>query len=178
MAKRIHILGASGSGTTTLGKAAASAANIPFLDSDDFYFDLKYSRKRAVERRNSDLEVAAAKSESWVLSGSIDGWNSNVVTLFSHLVFLYLEVETRLTRLHQRELNRYGAEAIVSGGAEHAHSLEFLEWAKHYEDGTREGRSLARHESWMKTLKVPILRLNSTQSVGVLVDKVLSFAGV
>jgi hypothetical protein len=35
---RIHILGASGTGTTTLGKALADRLNCPHFDADRFYW--------------------------------------------------------------------------------------------------------------------------------------------
>lgn len=35
---RIHITGASGSGTTTLGKAIAKKYGIKHFDTDDFYW--------------------------------------------------------------------------------------------------------------------------------------------
>jgi hypothetical protein len=51
---------------------------------------------------------------------------------------------------------------------------EFIEWASHYDDGTREGRSLPRHEEWLKTLSCPVLRLDGTLPVRELVDRVLA----
>lgn len=38
MVKRIHILGASGVGTSTLGKALADKLNYCHLDTDDYYW--------------------------------------------------------------------------------------------------------------------------------------------
>jgi hypothetical protein len=51
---------------------------------------------------------------------------------------------------------------------------EFIEWASHYDDGTRGGRSLPRHEAWLKTLSCPVLRLDGTVPVSELVDGVLA----
>jgi adenylate kinase family enzyme len=36
--RRLHILGASGSGTTTLGKAIANELAAPHFDTDDYYW--------------------------------------------------------------------------------------------------------------------------------------------
>ncbi len=79
MARRIHIFGASGSGATTLATVLCAVTNITSHDSDDFYFDLKYTSRRDPIRRNSDLFDAVSKTENWILSGSIDGWNSPVL---------------------------------------------------------------------------------------------------
>lgn len=51
---RVHILGASGSGTTTLGRALAQAWSVPHADADDYFWvpaDPPYLQKRPVEER-------------------------------------------------------------------------------------------------------------------------------
>ena len=50
---------------------------------------------------------------------------------------------------------------------------EFIEWASHYDDGTREGRNLARHEAWLATLSCPLLRLDGGKSTPELVGQTL-----
>ncbi len=171
----IHIFGASGSGATTLGKALSVELQVPVFDGDDFYFDTKYSAKREPARRNVDLFGTLSKHQDWILSGSVDGWESDVPALFTHLIFLQLEKESRMKRLLDREGDRLGAEAIAPGGWAYQDSSYFLEWASHYDDGSREGRSLPRHEAWIKAQTQPLLRLNSEPSIQQLVDASLSF---
>lgn len=175
MAFRVHIIGAPGSGCTTLGMAFAAVRGIDFLDTDDFYFDVKHSQKREPLKRNADLLQAILQAEDCVVSGSVDGWNSEIDPLFTHIVFLRLDNATRMARLHQRELDLYGAEAISPGGERCENSSFFLEWARHYEDGTREGRNLQRHEAWLAKQKSPILRLDTIEPLNVLVEKVSAF---
>ena len=53
-AQRIHITGASGSGTTTLGRALASRLATPCHDSDDFFWrptDPPYRDERPEDER-------------------------------------------------------------------------------------------------------------------------------
>lgn len=38
MIKRIHIFGASGSGTTTLANALSNNMNLPHYDTDDYFW--------------------------------------------------------------------------------------------------------------------------------------------
>jgi adenylate kinase family enzyme len=55
---RIHIFGASGSGTTTLGKALANRLTIAFFDSDDYYWqktDPPYRESYPKEERAQKL---------------------------------------------------------------------------------------------------------------------------
>ena len=50
----IHIFGASGAGTSTLGRAVAEKTGYTFLDSDDYLWmptDPQYTTKRPSEER-------------------------------------------------------------------------------------------------------------------------------
>ncbi len=60
---RIHITGASGSGTTTLGRALAAELSCPHFDSDDYFWlptDPPYTTQRDSEERNRRLLDSAA----------------------------------------------------------------------------------------------------------------------
>lgn len=68
MYRKIHIMGASGAGTTTLGKALAARLPHVHLDSDDYYWEQKYSIKSDVAARLSRLEMDLKRHEPWILS--------------------------------------------------------------------------------------------------------------
>jgi len=73
--RRIHITGASGSGTTTLGKALAVAIQARHFDTDSYYWDTfgpPLQMKRDVPQRLALLKEAI-QEPFWVLSGSLDG---------------------------------------------------------------------------------------------------------
>jgi adenylate kinase family enzyme len=76
MAYRIHILGAAGSGTATLGKALAERLNIACFDSDFFYWQQTedpFTIARPRDERIRLLQEQAAGLDGWVLSGSVCG---------------------------------------------------------------------------------------------------------
>jgi hypothetical protein len=102
---------------------------------------------------------------SWILSGSLDPWGNPVTGLLDLVVFLLVPTEIRLARLRDREARR---------GWQHGETDDFLEWAAHYDDGTREGRNLPRHEVWLKTLHCPVMRLDGTLPVADLVQQVIA----
>ena len=71
MSARIHVLGASGSGTTTLASALAAKHDHRHLDTDDFFWlptDPPYRQIRPRELRLTLLKGALAESASWVVS--------------------------------------------------------------------------------------------------------------
>ena len=57
----IHITGASGSGTSTLGRALAAELNMPFLDGDDYYW--LDPKPPFVEKRDAILRAQLLRSD-------------------------------------------------------------------------------------------------------------------
>ncbi len=175
----IHITGASGSGVTTLGRALAEATGAVQLDTDDFYWapgEPKFSQKRAPEERVRLLReaMAAAGNRGWILSGSVGAWAAELVPLFGLVVFMSAPTEVRIARLTMREEAQFGASVIAPGGSRHEDFTKFIDWAAHYERGTREGRNRKVHEEFLARVTCPVLRLDGTQPAQDLVAHVLA----
>ena len=150
---RIHIFGASGSGTTTLGRALAEALGIDHFDTDDFYWertDPPFTLKRPVEERRRLLRRRLLQSEAWTLSGSLVNWAEGIDTLYTHVVLLRLQPDIRLARLTVREMERYGARALP--GDMHENVQEFLAWARRYDHGGLTCAA-APHEQYTPSLR-------------------------
>jgi adenylate kinase family enzyme len=172
---RIHVTGASGSGTTTLGAALAESLNIPHLDSDHFYWlptDPPFQTPRDFSARVAMLQERARPDAPWVLSGSALKWGMSIEPLYSLIVFLRLDPALRMERIRQRETSRYG-HRILPGGDMAETSQAFLKWAESYDTAGPEQRSLASHEAWLSNQVTPILRLDSAKPVEQLLDEVL-----
>lgn len=117
--ERVHIFGAAGCGSTTLGRALACELECQYLDVDDVYWlptIPPYQTKRAAAERIRMLEVATHWTTSWVLSGPIVGWGDALVPTFNLVVFLYVPAEVRLARL--RAVNRSASEPQLSRTAQ------------------------------------------------------------
>ena len=178
--RRIHIFGASGSGTTTLAAALGAKHGHRHLDTDDGHWlptDPPYRDKRPPEARLALLRSAFAESPSWVLSGSLCGWGDPLIPEFDLVVFLLVPTRVRLTRLRARELERYGASAIAPDGSLHDTHVEFIAWAARYDTGGPEMRSRALHETWLAALRGPILRLEGERSVAEHLARISALAG-
>jgi adenylate kinase family enzyme len=172
---RIHVMGAAGTGTTTLGAALAARLGVRHLDSDDFYWmptDPPYATPRPFEARGALLQEHASASGGWVLSGSALKWGMSIEPLYQLIVFLRLDPSVRMERIRRREAARYG-ERILPGGDMTEKSRAFLEWAERYDSAGPDQRSLAAHEAWLQGQAAPVLRLDSAQPVTELVDAVL-----
>ncbi len=108
-----------------------------------------------------------------MFSGSAVQWATPIEPFYDLVVFLHIDPALRMERLRLREAARYG-QRIAAGGDMAAASDGFLEWAQAYDVAGREQRSLALHEDWVATLKVPVLRLDSAAPLEDLVLAVLS----
>ncbi len=175
--RRIHVMGASGAGVTSLGRALAGALAISHHDTDDYFWrptNPPYTEMREVADRLRLMREVFLDRSDWVLSGSLDGWGSPIVPFFDTVIFLYVPTAIRLQRLREREARRFGADAVAPGGPDYQHVEKFIEWASHYDDGTREGRNLARHQAWLKTLRCRVLRLDGTRPLPDLVNEITS----
>jgi adenylate kinase family enzyme len=175
MNKRIHIFGASGSGTTTLGRTLSEPLNIPHFDTDDYFWmktPTPYTVKREVPERSKLLESDLVQFPEWVLSGSLCGWGDFATSLFGLVVFLWIPGEVRMRRLREREIDRYGVDAISPGGWFYDHHSEFIAWASKYDTAGVDMRSKSLHEQWMKKLPCRLLMIEGTYSIEELSAKV------
>ena len=163
MKNHIHVSGASGSGTTTIGAAAAKALGYRHFDSDSYFWapsEEPFTAQRDRTERVELLENDLIKNECWVLSGSLADWGNKVIPYFDLVVFVTLHYEIRMERLKKREYERYGV-AILPGGSRYDNSEAFLQWAALYDEGGMEIRSLQSHEVWLKLVECPVLRLEN-----------------
>jgi adenylate kinase family enzyme len=159
---RIHIFGASGSGTTTLAQALSKWLGCPHFDSDNYFWlptDPPFQQARDREARCKLLLEDLTHCNAWVLSGSLCGWGDAAIPLFDLVVFLSVPHDIRMARLEAREIERYGEAVARPDGVWSESSREFLDCAMRYEDGSLVFRSRALHEAWMSNLPCQILHI-------------------
>lgn len=167
MIYRINILGASGSGASTVGRTVATALSIPHFDSDDYYHapsDPPFQNQRPAAERYELMRRDLSPTASWVLSGGVAGWDPYPELDFTCVVFLHVPAEVRLQRLRQREQERFG-ERVLPGGDMYAAHEEFIHWASRYDIGDVDGKTLARHEAYLQEQTCSVLRFVGTLSV-------------
>ena len=177
---RVHILGASGSGTTTLGAALAARTGAVHLDTDDYFWlptDPPFETQRPMPERLALLAADLDAASHFVLSGSFCGWGDPLAPRFELMVFLRVPTGVRLKRLVARERREFGAAALAPGGRMHENHTAFLEWAAGYDAGDLEMRSLARHTAWLDRVRCPVLRFEGESSVDAQVARVLAALG-
>ncbi|MDR1002786.1 MAG: AAA family ATPase [Oscillospiraceae bacterium] len=163
----ILIFGASGSGTTTIGRELARLLDCTHIEIDDIFWqktDPPFQTPVPLEQRKRDLLAAAQKAGRFVASGSACGWDEAILPFLRLGVFVQTATAIRIERLKKREYNDFG-ERILPGGDMYENHTEFLEWVAKYDDGGADMRSHALHEKWIEAAPCPILRVDGTRDV-------------
>ncbi len=165
--KIVHIYGASGAGTTTLGKAIAMQYGFTHMDTDDYFWlptNPPFIAKRELNERIALMKKDMETNEKVVISGSLCGWGDVLFPLFNLAIRIVTPMETRINRLEAREYGRFGNRIREHGDMYEDH-LSFIEWAKDYDHGDETMRSKAMHDKWSKQLLCEQITLDGTKPV-------------
>jgi hypothetical protein len=106
------------------------------------------------------------------LSRACNVWGRELVDQADLIVFTTLKTPLRLERLRSREKALFG-KRIEEGGDMFQIHLDFIAWAKRYDDPSFSGRNIGMHERWLAKQSKPILRVNSECDPEVAVRAVL-----
>jgi len=160
---KIHLLGPSGSGTSTIGKKLSEWLKTPLFESDDIFWKetgIPYTEARSQEERKEKLHNILKQNDSWIIAGSALGWGDSLLEKAELIVLLYLNAEDRKKRLQQREYKQFG-DRIRYGGDMFEIHRDFIKWAMKYDKGDMDMRSLKSEEAWVQKAHCPVLRITN-----------------
>ena len=156
----IHIFGASGSGTTTLGKKICEELGYTLMDTDDYFWI------------PTEPPFTLKRPKNVVISGSLTDWGDELIPYFTLAIRIEMKQSIRIERLLKREKERYGSR-IELGGDMYQQHIDFIEWAKSYDNGGIDIRSKAMHDELQKLFLCKILYLDGENKLDDNFDKVL-----
>ncbi|MBV8255587.1 MAG: hypothetical protein JO154_23535 [Chitinophaga sp.] len=175
---KLYIFGASGSGVTTLGQALGLYLDIPYFDSDNYFWEATvppFTVKRDPTIRNSMISRELKAVPEWIFGGSALNWGADVFPPFDLVVFLWIPAEIRMQRIKEREHARYG-DALVNDAAMQAKHADFLAWAADYDHNTGiANRTLQVHEAWLQQMTVPVLALRGDMSLEERMEQIMAW---
>ena len=114
----IHIFGASGSGTTTLGIKICEELGYTLMDTDTYFWmptEPPFTHKRSKEERIELMKNDINKSENVVISGSLTDWGDELIPFFTLAIRIEMKQSVRIDRLIKREKQRYGLRIEPNG---------------------------------------------------------------
>lgn len=173
---RIHILGASGAGTTSIARRLAECIGYQHLDTDDFYWrstSPPYTVAYEPQERQRRLSASLTSHRQWILSGSLCGWGDMFIPFFELVIYVYVENEVRLERLRRRESMRFG-EAILPGGDQYDRYRAFIAWAAAYETIADVSRNAGRHKQWLEKIQCPVVTIINQRTIDDAVDDIMA----
>ncbi len=163
----IHIYGASGSGTSTLGRKICDEWNYKFMDTDDYFWiptDPKYTIRRNVEECLSLMKKDIKESKNIVISGSLVDWGDELISLFTLAIRVVTDTDIRIERIRKREKQKFG-DRIQLGGDMYKQHQDFLTWAANYDTGDMTMRSKAKHDEWQKLLQCELIVIDGANTL-------------
>lgn len=174
--ERILFIGASGSGTSTLGKLLSEKIKVPHFDLDVFFWKstkIPYTEFRTKDELLKLVQKDLYSQRAWIISGDPSEWGISVEKYLTKIYFLDCPTELRVERLNERESKKQGKK-ILDGGANYENHKNFIKWTKKYEDGGISGRSRKKQERWLESLNSEVFRLNTDRSPEDLIQEILT----
>ncbi len=158
----IYIFGASGAGTTALGRFICGKTGYFFMDTDDYLWqptNPPFTDKRESVERLRLMRNDIDSHENVVISGSLSGWGDPLIPEFTLAIRVNTDTELRLQRLVKREHDRFGTR-IDKGGDMYEIHRSFINWALSYDTAGLEMRSKASHDEWQKLLRCKLIEVD------------------
>lgn len=172
---KIQVIGASGTGKSTLCKYISEKTGIYWIDTDKYLWkDSSFTENNPIEVRFRMYNDDIANYRDYVVSGSIHSWNPDGFNNKDLLVLLTVNEEVRMKRIYNRELSVFG-EKMLPGGEHYQLTCEFLDWCKTYLTADENAiNSLAGHMLCLRKAPCKTLILDGDKPVDILCEYVLN----
>ena len=163
--QRVNVLGVSGSGKSTTGRALAASLGVPYVELDELHHGPNWTEASAEDLR-AKVEPVVAQPQ-WVIDGSYRAkLGTLVLERADTVVWLDLPIHVWLPRLARRTFTRMlTREKLFNGNREQLRNLcerpNIFGWAwrRHFEHRRELAGWVAQHPN------ARLVRLRSTEEV-------------
>lgn len=171
MANRIIVCGGNGAGKSTLGKKLAETIGCKFADIEDYYFPKKepsymYASARTREEVSGLLLNDMKRYPEFVLASVKGNYGDEIVSMFTIAVLISVPKDIRMKRVKDRSFQKFG-DRIFPGGDLYEKEEQFFAMVEH--------RSEDEVEDWVKSLRIPVIRVDGTRPIDNNVEEVVKF---
>ncbi|MBQ2952626.1 MAG: AAA family ATPase [Clostridia bacterium] len=169
----IILCGLNGSGKSTLGHALAEALGWRFIDNEDLYFpkddpDYLYGHQRTQEEVECLLLQEVQRDDRFVFAAVKGNYGEAVLPYYGRAVLVEVPRETRLQRVQQRSLDKFGERALPGGDLHEREKWFFDHISARPEDYA---------SRWLAEVDIPVLRVDGTRPVGENVSAIMAWMG-
>lgn len=170
----IHVMGASGSGTSSLGEFLGKALGFDVIESDFYKWKQtipEFQVMRPIEESNTLLLDKIKACKNLIITGSLHS-NDVVFKYIDLIVYLKCPTFVRMKRIKQRDVET-GRNSMLTEGEVYENYLGFLELAQNYNKLGLDKRSKASQMWVIKSCNCPTLKINTNQKMEKVRQKVL-----
>ncbi len=171
MVNRVIVCGGNGAGKSTLGKTLAEAMGYKFADIEDYYFDktdpdYRYASARTRDQVSELLLEDMKQYPEFVLASVTGNYGDEIVSMFTGAVWISVPKDIRMKRVKDRSFQKFG-DRIFPGGDLYEKEKRFFDMVEH--------RREEDVEDWLKSLRVPVIRVDGTKPVDHNVEEIMMF---
>lgn len=170
-------MGASGAGSTTLGKVLSQKLKCRYFDTDFFFWsqtEQPFTVSRNPNIRDILIEKQLTPYNDWIVGGCVIDWGEKWLDICDLVIFLYIPAKIRLQRLKNREYEVRG-DQIKSDVKIRDSFYKFMKWAKGYDDNSAFSRTLNAHEEWLDKVSCPVLKIIGDTSIQERLNLILTY---
>ncbi len=166
----IHIMGPSGSGTSTIGEILSKSLGYDIIESDFYKWEQtipEFQEMRPIEESNRLLLERIKNSNNLIITGSL---HSNPITFEYIDLIIYLKCPTkiRIKRILNRD-NEKGRHSLEHSDEEvKKNFLIFLDIAKNYNKLGLDIRSKASQKYVISSCNAPVIKIKTNRKMDTL----------
>ena len=183
--QRIHVMGNSSSGKSTLGRQLSEVLGLPFVEADAINWEPHWVGLNATDpERFHRLLVEATAGPGWVVAGSYSGFSQRAFwDRLQTVVWLDLPMPLLLWRMLRRSWRRSRSNELL-WGTNHERFLPQLKfWDKNslvwwiVTQQSRKRRNMLRFATDPRWRHIRFVRLGSRQAISAFRQEILSGVG-
>lgn len=144
-----------------LGKALADRIGFYFIDDENLYFDRTamdepYKNPKSREEVEQLLVEEVSKSPNFVFAAVKGDYGKEIMTMYNYVVVIELPKSVRSQRVRKRSFQKFGNRMLI-GGDLYNQEESFFQMC--------ESRQNDYVETWLQTVKCPVIRVDGTKSI-------------
>ncbi len=166
----ILICGLNGVGKSTLGRLLADRLGWTFIDNEDLWFPKEdtaylFSAPRSREEVIRLLEERIAGSGRFVFAAVKGDYGGRLIASLDRIVLMEAPKQVRQRRIRERSFAKFGDRMLPGGDLYEREAAWF---------SLTEGRPEDYTETWLRTVRIPVIRIDGTRPAEENADRLVS----